>query len=388
MKDMDNYRIAWLFPSLEGASYWHPVLSEFTKIFTQTVVYTGSWPGFASGFENAFQVEVVGKVKFIEVADSTSYVPNFTYASPKIVSYLLQFKPDVIFTSSFSIWTLLALLLKFLGRWKVVITYDGSSPTYDYRHSPFRLFFRRIMVRLADAFITNSHAGKAYLTEVLGATEDRVFARPYEVPDPSAMKASSSNDQNILKDRKPIFLFIGQLIHRKGLQYLLASCAALKAQGISDYTLLILGTGSEQQEFQDLSQSYGLEGCVRWIGQVNYEHLSTYFINSDVFVFPTLEDTWGMVVLEAMSFGKPVLCSKWAGASEMIIESENGSAFDPYQPQTLISLMQRFIENPDLSIQMGEKSRQIIAPHTPKAVAKFLTEVVRTISLMEQKRNG
>ena len=388
MKDMDNYRIAWLFPSLEGASYWHPVLSEFTKIFTQTVVYTGSWPGFASGFENAFQVKVVGKVKFIEVADSTSYVPNFTYASPKIVSYLLQFKPDVIFTSSFSIWTLLALLLKFLGRWKVVITYDGSSPTYDYRHSPFRLFFRRIMVRLADAFITNSHAGKAYLTEVLGATEDRVFARPYEVPDPSAMKASSSNDQNILKDRKPIFLFIGQLIHRKGLQYLLASCAALKAQGISDYTLLILGTGSEQQEFQDLSQSYGLEGCVRWIGQVNYEHLSTYFINSDVFVFPTLEDTWGMVVLEAMSFGKPVLCSKWAGASEMIIESENGSAFDPYQPQTLISLMQRFIENPDLSIQMGEKSRQIIAPHTPKAVAKFLTEVVRTISLMEQKRNG
>lgn len=383
MKHLKDLKIAWLFPSLQGASYWHPVLSEFTKIFNHTVVYTGQWPGFASGFENSFQVEVVGKVKFIKVADSTSYVPNFTYASPKIVSYLLQFKPDVIFTSSFSIWTLLALLLKFLGGWKVVITYDGSSPTYDYHNSPFRLFFRRLMTRSTDAFITNSQAGKAYLTEVLGATPDRVFARPYEVPDPAAMKdggtggrGDSIGDRNILVDRKPIFLFIGQLIHRKGLQYLLASCAALKAQGISDYTLLILGTGSERQEFQDLSHSYGLEGCVRWIGQVNYEELSTYFINSDVFVFPTLEDTWGMVVLEAMGFGKPILCSKWAGAAEMVVENENGFIFDPFNPEELAQILDYFIKNPDAIKTTGNKSRQLISQYTPKTAVDFFAKVI------------
>ena len=376
MKHLKDLKIAWLFPSLQGASYWHPVLSEFTKIFSHTVVYTGQWPGFASGFENSFQVEVVGKVKFIEVADSTSYVPNFTYASPKIVSYLFQFKPDVIFTSSFSIWTLLALLLKFLGRWKVVITYDGSSPTYDYRNSPFRLFFRRLMTQWADAFITNSQAGKDYLTEVLGATTQQVFARPYEVPDPEAMKAAISNERNILNDRKPIFLFIGQLIHRKGLQYLLASCAALKAQGISDYTLLVLGTGSEQQEFQDLSQSYGLEGCVRWIGQVNYEHLSTYFINSDVFVFPTLEDTWGMVVLEAMGFGKPILCSKWAGAAEMVVEGENGYIFDPFNSEELAKMLDYFIKNPDAIKTTGNNSQQLIAQYTPKTAVDFFAQAV------------
>lgn len=384
MKKIDDLRIAWLFPSLQGASYWHPVLSEFTKTFNQTIVYTGQWPGFASGFEKSFQVEVVGKVKFIEVADSTSYVPNFTYASPKIVSYLLQFKPDVIFTSSFSIWTLLALLLKFLGRWKVVITYDGCSPTYDYRNSRFRLFFRRLMTRWADAFITNSKAGKAYLTEVLRADERKVFAQPYEVPDPEAMKVSSEIDQNILKYQKPIFLFVGQLIYRKGLQYLIEACASLKAQGVSDYTVLILGTGPQQQEFQSLSQSYGLEACVQWIGQISYEQLSTYFINADVFVLPTLEDTWGMVILEAMGFGKPVLCSKWAGAAEMVVEDVNGYIFDPYQPEVLSNLMKKFVKDIGLSRQMGEKSRQIIAPHTPNAVTDFLTEVIRSVSLYKE----
>lgn len=377
MKQLKDLKIAWLFPSLQGASYWHPVLSEFTKIFSHTVVYTGQWPGFASGFENSFQVEVVGKVKFIEVADSTSYVPNFTYASPKIVSCLLQFKPDVIFTSSFSIWTLFALLLKFLGRWKVVITYDGSSPTYDYRNSPFRLFFRRLMTRQTDAFITNSQAGKAYLTEVLGATTDRVFARPYEVPDPGAMKDGGAGRLgDFTRDRQPIFLFIGQLIHRKGLQYLLASCAKLKAIGVSDYTLLILGTGSEQKEFQDLSQSYGLEDCVRWIGQVNYEELSTYFINSDVFVFPTLEDTWGMVVLEAMGFGKPILCSKWAGAAEMVVGGENGYIFDPFHPEELAKMLDYFIKNPDAIKTTGNKSRQLISEYTPKTAVDFLNKAI------------
>lgn len=382
MRHRENCRVAWLFPSLQGASYWHPVLSEFTKIFSQTVVYTGQWPGFASGFENSFQVEVVGKVRFIEVADSKSYVPNFTYASPKIIISLFQFAPDVIFTSSFSLWTLLALLLKFLGRWKVVITYDGSSPTYDYRNSPFRLFFRRIMTWLADAFITNSQAGKAYITEVLGAAESQVFAQPYEVPDPEAMKISSKTDQNILHYRKPIFLFIGQIIHRKGLQYLLEACALLKAKGISGYTLLVLGTGHQQEKFQALSKSHGLEEYVRWIGHVNYEHLSTYFSNADVFVFPTLEDTWGMVVLEAMSFGKPVLCSKWAGTAEMIVEGENGYVFNPYQPEVLAELMAQFVAQPNLAGEMGNKSQLIVEPHNPQAVSKFLTEVVEKIGLM------
>lgn len=376
VRDIENCRIAWLFPSLQGASYWHPVLSEFNKIFSQTVVYTGAWPGFASGFENSFHVEVVGKVKFIEVSASKSYVPNFTYASPKIIISLFQFAPDIIYTSSFSLWTLLALLLKFLGKWKVVIAYDGSSPTYDYCNSPFRLFFRRIMSRLSDTFITNSQAGKVYLTEVLGVNERQVFARPYEVPDPEAMKVSNSADQNILKYQKPIFLFVGQIIYRKGLHYLLEACALLKERGVSDYTLLALGAGSQQQEFQALSKSLGLEECIQWIGQVNYEYLSAYFSNSDVFIFPTLEDTWGMVVLEAMALGKAVLCSKWAGSAEMVVSGENGYIFDPYEPEKLASLMSRFIEDRNLSRQMGKNSKDKMATHNPNTVSKFLADVV------------
>ena len=115
---------------------------------------------------------------------------------------------------------------------------------------------------------------------------------------------------------------------------------------------------------------------MEWIGWVDYGKSGMYFLNADVFVLPTLEDTWGMVVLESMAFGKPVLCSKWAGASEMVVHGENGYLFDPNQPEEIAKLMCHFIDHPDLIATMGEKSKQAIAPYTPEAAAEFLKEVV------------
>ena len=56
------------------------------------------------------------------------------------------------------------------------------------------------------------------------------------------------------------------------------------------------------------------------LGWVNYAQMGKYLERSDVFLFPTLEDGCSMVPVEAMVFGKPILCSKWAGTSEMVID--------------------------------------------------------------------
>ncbi|QYO62491.1 hypothetical protein [Leptolyngbya sp. 7M] len=128
-----DLRVAWLFPSLRLGNYWHPVLSEFTKTYPQTIVYTGDWPGFSPGFEGAFTVETVGRMQFMDLTQSkTGYGQGFIKVSPAIVGRLLRFKPDVIFTSGFCLWSILSLLFKPVGGWRVVIVYDGSSPGVDY----------------------------------------------------------------------------------------------------------------------------------------------------------------------------------------------------------------------------------------------------------------
>ncbi|MGD1921273.1 MAG: glycosyl transferase, partial [Pleurocapsa sp.] len=126
---MNNTKIAWLLPV--AWFYWQPTLSEFTKAFPKTTIFTALFPGYTKGYENSLNLEIIGKFKIFRDREKISQSKSgsgFTYLSPKVIQPLLKLKPQIVFTSSFGVWTLLALLFKPLGGWKVVLAYEGSSP--------------------------------------------------------------------------------------------------------------------------------------------------------------------------------------------------------------------------------------------------------------------
>jgi glycosyltransferase involved in cell wall biosynthesis len=380
MQTSHNLRIAWLLPV--AWFYWQPAISELTKIFPNTTIFTGLFPGHATGLEDTLKVEVVGEFKVIEIdRDENGYGDNFTYLSPKIIGNLLRFRPQVIFSSSFGVWTILALMLKPFLRWRVIIAYEGSSPGVDYRHSATRLFVRRLMVGMAAACISNSRAGGAYLIDILRAHKDRVFVQPYEIPDEHTLPGNTAVEMSQLFEIqcRPVFLFVGQLIPRKGLPLLLQACALLKTRGYNNYTLQVVGNGSHQSELETFCQEQVLTDRIQWIGRVPFDQIGTYFHNADVFVLPTMEDTWGVVTLEAMLLGKPILCSTGAGTAEVVVPGENGYIFAPDNADKLADLMQRFLDEPDLIQVMGARSQQIMAQYTPVAAAQCMADITKLV---------
>jgi glycosyltransferase involved in cell wall biosynthesis len=382
MKTQAQIKIAWLFPSLANGNYWHPILSEFKQKFSQIKVFTGFWPGFSQGYEGAFDVEVVGETKYVAtIRKNTAYKRSYIVPSLKINNYLLQFKPQVIFTSAFSIWTAFSLLLKPLLGWKVVIIFDGVSPGSDQLNAGVRIYARRMMNILVDAFITNSQVGKDYLVRVTKAEESKIFTGTYLVPDVKALLASKDVAFNLIDWQEPkiTFLTIGQLIPRKGIQFLLDACKSLTQNNEQNFTLLIIGEGEQRKELENYVNENNLQTCVKILGAMDYSQLGSYIQKSDVFVFPTLEDIWGMVVPEAMAFGKPILCSKWAGSAEMVVEGENGYFFDPHNPEALAQLMQQFIDNPDLILSMGQKSQLLMSRYTPQTASQLFIEVTSLV---------
>ncbi|MBD2388120.1 glycosyltransferase family 4 protein [Cylindrospermum sp. FACHB-282] len=376
-KESKSIRIAWVSPTMELGFYIQPVLRHFKQILPDIEIFTSKWPGFVPGCENTFKVNIVGKYRYITFSKNNKGYNRMIQLLPlEIVPQLLRFKPQVIFATGFSLWTLLVILLKPVTKWRVIIIYSGSSPNIDMSDSFLRILMRRFIAQNTDAFVTNSQAGKAYLTNVLKGEEAKVFARPYQIPDKQALLQSTEvNDLDLSNTQHPVFLFIGQTIHRKGIDLLLEACLLLKNQGCNNYTLVVIGDGEQRQELESWIRDNGLEDKVRFEGWVTYGKLGAYFEKADIFIFPTLEDIWGMVVLESMLFGKPVMCSKYAGVSEMIDHQENGYIFDPYNPTEIASFMQSLINNPKDIMSMGNKSQELIAQHTPLAAAQFLNDV-------------
>ncbi|MEO0537405.1 MAG: glycosyltransferase family 4 protein [Cyanobacteria bacterium P01_A01_bin.123] len=388
-RQMNNTpKVAWLLPVTWF--YWQPTLSKFTQLFPKTQIFTALWPGYAQGFEDTLKVEVLGEFKVLKTPEKRRKYGThfkgmsltFTQLPLNIVSHLLEAKPDIVFTSSFGVWTLAAALLKVIGRWKLVVAYEGSSPRADRLDSAPHTLLRKAVVSSADAFITNSRTGQQYLTNFLNADAKRVFVFPYEIPAAESLLVSQDDTPVIPPDeQRPIFLFVGRLMPRKGVHTLLEACTLLKRRGYDgQFTVLVVGDGEERESLEAISQENQLERCVKWLGRVDYEQISCYFRQSDVFVLPTLEDTWGVVVLEAMLMGKPVLCSTGAGSSEMITQGKNGYVFTPEQPEQLADIMEKFIESPELAQKMGNCSQEIMARCTPESASQNLAKVVTSLT--------
>ncbi|MCU0568765.1 MAG: glycosyltransferase family 4 protein [Oculatellaceae cyanobacterium Prado106] len=372
---MNSPRIAWLLTS--AFYYWHPMLSCLSERFPQTIAFAAKWQGYAPGYENSFAVDVVGKRNVVLLKRSPiGYGTSITLLPLNIIHRLWKSQRNVIFSNSFGIWTILALLFKAIGRWRIIIAYEGSSPGVDYRYSFLRLMLRRVMVRGADACITNSAAGKDYLTQVLQAPGDRVFAHPYEVPSTKAFQHGAASENR--DPAQPLtFLYIGSLIPRKGVHLLLEACALLPPD--LPYRLVIVGDGEERSQLQTFAKQQELDQRMEWVGRVSYDQLGSYFQQADVFVLPTLEDTWGVVVMEAMVMGKPVLCSRWAGAAELVEAGVNGDVFDPKHPSELAILMSHLIRNPQKAATMGQAAQAQMTRYSPEAAAQFLSEVTRFV---------
>lgn len=387
-KTLKNCEIAWLMPSAAAGGHWQPVWREFLKAFPNTTFYTTDvWKEFDVTAPYAQAVKIVGKFKplfFSRRTASYGYQPGLMYLPLSVVKPLWSSRPKVIISNAFSIWSMLAVSLKPVLGCKVIILYEGSTPNSDLKDSAIRSTSRKLLVPFVDAFIANNQGAKQYLQQYLKVDPSKIFNCSYLVPEKDSLLTEPAAYKEVpAKLKQPTFIFIGQLILRKGLLQLLKACSLLRQQGYQNFSILVIGDGTDREFFQQQAKEMGLDEQLIWMGRCSYGCLGVYLEQADVFVFPSLEDTWGMSVLEAMTFGKPIICSKFAGASEMVVDGENGYLFEPNNPEELAILMQKFITQPSLIDSMGQKGYQLIKSHSPEEVVNFFKQLITQMDSSE-----
>lgn len=165
-------------------------------------------------------------------------------------------------------------------------------------------------------------------------------------------------DLTINKKRPIRLLWVGGIWPRKGLKVLID---ALHNSQFENYSLSIVGDGQDRKASERLVREYGIEEKVRFLGALSYDEVNSLYDNADVFVFTSLRDTSGNVVLEAMSHGLPVIAINHHGVGE-IVTDETGIRIDPVSYDSvksdLAKAIEKYAKNPDLMKQLGLAGRK------------------------------
>lgn len=155
-------------------------------------------------------------------------------------------------------------------------------------------------------------------------------------------------------------VYCGMVCLRKGPQYLLQAWKELNLKGAE---LWIIGLVLDDA-VKMIKQFEGLPG-LRITGHVNSQaELAELYRQGSVFIFPSVEDGFGMVVTEAMSCGVPVVISENTGARDVVREGENGFVIPIYDVEAIKDRILRFKENPSLSTDMGHQARATALDNT------------------------
>jgi len=154
-----------------------------------------------------------------------------------------------------------------------------------------------------------------------------------------------------------------------------------------DYKLAIIGDGPEFVSLNELTLNLGLKTIV-FLGAINNSDIPTYFYNSVAFVLPSLSESWGLVVNEAMAAGLPILISnKINAANTLLEEGANGYGFEPSDIENIAGKILNFIElDLEEKIKMSNNSLEIIDRMNYENMGDELINAVYNLSHEKSKK--
>jgi len=291
---------------------------------------------------------------------------------PGLLKQVKKTDPDIVLSDGFFQWSYAALLLNAFYKIPHIMFYERTSHT-ERKASRTRILARKIASNFISGICCNGIETKSYL-EKFGLPKEKLFVGNMAA-DVDGLKVALANvDENKIKSIREkynisglVFLYVGQLIQRKGVLEMLESWNTFSLNK-TDINLLLLGDGDQLGEVNRYVEKNKMNS-VKVLGRVEYSEVSTIYALSDIFIIPTLEDNWSLVVPEAMSCGLPILSSKYNGCWPELVKPENGWVFDPLDSKSFIETLEVAIKNKDNWKQMGESSAKIVADFSPEKIA-------------------
>lgn len=240
---------------------------------------------------------------------------------------------------------------------------------FAWQNNLINLFFFNIKQRIEENIIFNSDKIIALNSYIETYLNNKGFYKTEVIPNAVDYKKYYNNgDKNFI-------LFAGRLEKVKGINYLINAFSKLS----DDMNLIIIGSGPEESNLKK-SLNSEQKNKVEFIPHLSKIKLQEYLSQCSIFVLPSLFETFGIVLIEAMASGKPVIASDIPGPRHIIQHGVNGFLFEKGNEEELIKYLKLLIENDNLRKEMGKNARKTVEDnYSFKKVAEAYLKVFNDI---------
>ncbi|MGQ9681381.1 MAG: glycosyltransferase family 4 protein [Anaerolineae bacterium] len=253
---------------------------------------------------------------------------------------------------------------------------ETSNPGYEYGKHLLQPFFDRLAARIAVSEAARDAVARYFPGEyavIPNGVDYERFAAAEALP--------------FYNDGRPTILFMGRLEKRKGFEYLLDAFARVRHH-IPNARLIVAGAFSKEDKepFVTQARREGIRG-VHFVGYVPETEKPRYFRSCDVFCAPSLGyESFGIVLLEAMATGRPIVASNIPGYRSVLTNGCEGLLIEPADPLALAEALIRLLRDPELRQRMGERGRNTAAGLAWPNVARRVLDVYESALAQRETR--
>lgn len=315
--------------------------------------------------------------RFVELGrNGRGYSMSVKLVSPRLLTRFTRAPEDVVILFELGLVGLYAGLSKALRPRRLISLVEG-----DYRHlgrtgtAALKVALRKLAARSIDVFVANNAPARDYLVEVLKVPDSKIVTGWWLAGLPPELTARLPANATVVPDGTPLFVCAGQLAPRKGIDLLIKAVATYRREH-GPCMLWVLGDGPERASLVELAVRLRIEDSVAFLGTVDPRGLKGALEACDAFVFPTLQDLVGRVVVEALTVGVPVVLSPMTGAAGTIVQDGvNGLIVDPRDSRALTEALHR-VADPETQHSLRKGVRRTNSALMPDTVAGLILRAV------------
>jgi glycosyltransferase involved in cell wall biosynthesis len=302
---------------------------------------------------------------------------NFIHIPIDTISRLKSLKPDIVFSYEMGMRTLLSSCYRRFHRNVPLIMVGNMAEHIERDRGLVRRCFRRLINWGVDYFTYNGPSCRRYL-ESLSIVDQRLFHLPYCIDPESVYRGERKRLEDSSASPRRLF-YAGVISERKGiLEFATALKRWCQANPRRQIELMVAGTGPLQEQVARCSED---NLAIEFLGNCDSKGLQDAYRCADVCVFPSLGDEWGLVPIEAMASGVPVIGSIYAQSVETVVqEGHNGWVFDPIDSPSIEDAIDRAMQCSRRELEaMGMRAKASVAHISALASAEKFMEIITNV---------